>query len=320
MTKTRKKNSDGNRLENYVGLLSDQWIQLHARYPQILYHYTDGQGLLGMLKTQRLWASNIRFMNDPTEIEYATRLVRAVAEERRPNYPDEVVEVVRGGITDIADMYENIPEDYITCFCEKGDLLSQWRGYGAVGGGYALGFAAEHLGLHSAWPGGKLQPLLRKVIYSPKEQKLLIRKWVELLLDWEMVRRRDSDRSNETINPVDVAWGNFNWFLSECLRCFKDPAYKEEQEWRVIRFGSSSSSDEKTVSDFRASRGRIIQFVELDLTESDKEYKGKLPLRVIRYGPTLDPRTAERSLRLLCNEKGYGKLTDIKRSGVPFSG
>jgi hypothetical protein len=33
---------------------------------------------------------------------------------------------------------------YITCFCEDGDLLSQWRGY-ADPGGYAIGFDAAEL-------------------------------------------------------------------------------------------------------------------------------------------------------------------------------
>ena len=33
---------------------------------------------------------------------------------------------------------------YATCFCEHGDLLSQWRGYGA-GGGFAIGFSRQGL-------------------------------------------------------------------------------------------------------------------------------------------------------------------------------
>jgi hypothetical protein len=36
---------------------------------------------------------------------------------------------------------------FVTCFCEKGDLLSQWRAYarGASGVGYALGFESKSL-------------------------------------------------------------------------------------------------------------------------------------------------------------------------------
>ena len=33
---------------------------------------------------------------------------------------------------------------FIVCFCEDGDLLSQWRGYGADQG-YALGFDTAHI-------------------------------------------------------------------------------------------------------------------------------------------------------------------------------
>jgi hypothetical protein len=34
---------------------------------------------------------------------------------------------------------------FMACFCENGDLLSQWRGYGSLGGGFSLGFKAKQL-------------------------------------------------------------------------------------------------------------------------------------------------------------------------------
>jgi hypothetical protein len=45
---------------------------------------------------------------------------------------------------------------YLTCFCEEGDLLSQWRGYGGNDGRYCIQFDASRLwGTH-----GLVSPLV----------------------------------------------------------------------------------------------------------------------------------------------------------------
>ena len=38
-----------------------------------------------------------------------------------------------------------ISKDYVCCFSEEKDLLSQWRGYGSDGNGIAIGFNAQLL-------------------------------------------------------------------------------------------------------------------------------------------------------------------------------
>ncbi len=62
------------------------WQRVHAKLPSVLYHYTTAQGLLGILESGSLWTTNSRFLNDPTEIEYATRLFRRVATEEFSKY------------------------------------------------------------------------------------------------------------------------------------------------------------------------------------------------------------------------------------------
>jgi len=60
-----------------------EWTQLHVKRPRLLYHYTDGTGLLGMLKTHRLWATNRRFLNDPTETNYAAAVILEVIDGKK---------------------------------------------------------------------------------------------------------------------------------------------------------------------------------------------------------------------------------------------
>jgi hypothetical protein len=40
------------------------------RDKKLRYHYTDAAGLIGILTSHRLWATDIRFLNDPSEGRY----------------------------------------------------------------------------------------------------------------------------------------------------------------------------------------------------------------------------------------------------------
>src|SRR5207253_8902302 len=64
---------------------SAEWSALHAPIPKYLFHYTSSMGLLGVLASQRVWATNIRYMNDASELLWACNLthgfLRARAEQ-----------------------------------------------------------------------------------------------------------------------------------------------------------------------------------------------------------------------------------------------
>ena len=306
-------------LDTVTRRLAEQWVSLHRKRPQYLYHYTNAQGLLGMLQSNRIWATNSRFMNDPTEITYATHLVREIMGSALLKEDTRWLGKLKDQVSTFLNEYENNAKVYIACFCTRGDLLSQWRGYGAVGGGYAIGFSGKHIGAKEITSFDQPEPILRKVIYDRLMQERLVSDWLRGLSILAQARRKKpkQTKANQRFNE---AWGTFQMFLSECLNCFKDPAYREEQEWRVIQFGRSAMRDVLKAS-FRSAGARVIPYVELDFRLAKGPYRGKLPAKLISYGPTLDPRVAERSLRLLCEAHGYSerRLT-IRRSGVPFTG
>jgi hypothetical protein len=54
--------------------------------PATLYHYTSAAGLLGILKTRSIWATNIRFMNDTREFALALDLITAALQRRSTDY------------------------------------------------------------------------------------------------------------------------------------------------------------------------------------------------------------------------------------------
>ncbi len=54
--------------------------------PELLYHYTDSSGLQGILGGRSLWAIDIRYLNDETEVKYSRDLLESVAECLRPEF------------------------------------------------------------------------------------------------------------------------------------------------------------------------------------------------------------------------------------------
>jgi hypothetical protein len=48
---------------------------LYRQPPDILYHYTTQPGLLGIIRTQEIWASHTQYLNDAREFRHAIAVV-----------------------------------------------------------------------------------------------------------------------------------------------------------------------------------------------------------------------------------------------------
>lgn len=125
-----------------------------------LFHYTTATGLLGIVSNAELWATDYAFLNDRQELDFArNRFVRALhalkdptADPLHPFHGDhtfagEFESFVRLVVDNLERTSSRV---YVTCFCERGDLLSQWRGYGSDHG-YSIEFEKRALadGVHT---------------------------------------------------------------------------------------------------------------------------------------------------------------------------
>jgi hypothetical protein len=105
----------------------------------LLFHYTTSSGLIGILQSGCLWATDVRFLNDTSEGQHG----REVIEEALANAQfgdDAALTVLREDARAFFDPTRRSEmSSVVVCFSEQGDQLSQWRAYGA-GGGFAIGF------------------------------------------------------------------------------------------------------------------------------------------------------------------------------------
>jgi hypothetical protein len=49
--------------------------------PEVLYHYTTAKGLMGILESNILWATDLRNMNDFSELTYSMNLIECMLKE-----------------------------------------------------------------------------------------------------------------------------------------------------------------------------------------------------------------------------------------------
>lgn len=305
------------KLDKEMELLESQWnaelFKLYGQPPELLYHYTNTDGLLGILNSNTLWCSNSTFLNDASELAYALDVVSFQIDRKKKEYNNPIFTKI---LENLFSFYNGMFESYIVCFSEEGDLLSQWRAYGEGGNGYAIGFDAtqvQYLKPFSAFGNA----IIRKVEYNLERQMGL----VGYILDgiYSLFERMSSSlRLKE-----DVLTEKFvlclSWLFADLVLFFKHPSFAEEKEWRIIHLLSPHVENHNYFNnlEFRSTCGRIVPFVELNLFPPLSQYPAQLPIVKLVHGPTLNPDLTKKSIELLKIKHGFNNVL-VEGSTVPI--
>jgi hypothetical protein len=272
--------------------------------PEVIYHYTDVSGAQGILKEAVIYATDLRFMNDAGELEYSRHLIKKVLVAERKACTSSI-----RGYLDVMSLALEIVNMrfYASCFCEDGDVLSQWRAYANAGAGYAIGFKTNSL---ANYLRRNTAILLQRVEYDPASQRSRI----------ASVLRKFIDLGNRCANKFkhhpDLGEAMTYCFRGAMLPLFieqaalKDPLFREEREWRLVKI-------QREAHEFRVSRaGLLVPYVQIPFAGP-----GDSPSAVaeIRWGPTLAPELTRLSLDEYCRSCGYQDLK-ITGSMISFRG
>lgn len=98
-----------------------------------LYHYTSREVFWKIVDSETLLARHIMFSNDTEENAIGTDKIKQIMKEKK---------------IDVGDI-ESLP--FMICFCEKEDLLSQWRGYANEGVALEFDFTKGLYGYNSTF-------------------------------------------------------------------------------------------------------------------------------------------------------------------------
>lgn len=258
-----------------------------AAAPDGLWHYTDGVGLQGILTRDELWATDTRFLNDSTEINYGLEMAEEAVEAATSSglWKQPTTHFLRRVMaTDGANLTGFLrarSEVYVACFCEEGDLLSQWRAYAGrdSAGGYALKF--QHRSPMTGWIDhlGRGTLRLQRVMYDRGDQLAAFNDLIAALAPIYDLHHSEQRMNALTQTLVDG--------ILELATLCKHPSFQEEREWRVVYERSSDSNP--LPLQHRASHGLLVPYVSLALPAAVGAMAGHLPVVEVCCGPSPDP-------------------------------
>lgn len=257
--------------------------------PTRLFHYTAPDGLIGIATTKTLWASDMLSLNDASEAAYAFSLIADVLDNHHPAVSADHRQRFQ---TQLTEYMFRMYTPFIVCFCEQGDLLSQWRAYGNGGEGFSIEFDFTWL--------TSLEPIgfrLQRVIYDRAQQEDLI---LMLLSKVSALIDRHSLSSEEEAE----VWQGAAMSLAPWVVMFKDPSFQEECEWRLVNVPLMRASD------YRRSGHRIVPYLKLKIADTSAITK-------VIQGPYFSG-TEPRGIRYMMVSNGFVLGASICDSEIPL--
>jgi hypothetical protein len=279
--------------------------------PEIVYHYTDQNGLLGILEKKELWCTHMAYMNDATEYEFGATLLREMLVLLESDGPDERIRdhaqtakyyagYQRKPVTEQTN--QMLPwGPCVASFSAMKDDLSQWRAYSRTGSRFAFGFRTAKL--------RKLPETQFKNVEYCRERAL--QNLSEAFISG--VRRIDEAPHAKGLPTSRIHPPEYTLLLQRLLReigvyC-KHCKFRDEREWRLALDAGKPA--------FRSGRSFVIPYTTVSLKELDH------PIESITVGPCAHPELSISSVLqlLLSNHWQQGTADNVVRvikSKVPY--
>lgn len=277
--------------------------------PSKLYHYTTLDGLMGIIQTNTLYASDAMFLNDSSELQYGKELISESInhlidkQDFQTTYyggfGDKEVDLLNRVIKQLSKA--TFKDIYITCFTTESDILSQWRGY-SNNSGVRIGFKRDTL-LESFD-----NVFLSVINYNRKSQLKQIEETLGILLTYAVHGDgKDMPESDVELLPqamVDI--------LLSYVSSFKNNAFKEEREYRLICSPSRDPEEDSVLPAFYRNNGKfIVPYVKLESKRT------LLPISDIMIGQSPYSEKIKHGIELLLESNGYERIR-VHISKIPY--
>jgi len=205
--------------------------------PDVIYHYTNDVGLRGILKTGRIWLTDIFHLNDPSELRHGVSIAVDILNRKAESGPAESKLFAKHFLEFFESGIQKTAHYFVCSFSKDGNDLGQWRSYADNGRGYALGFDAKALEgifikpngtastncstFHVTYDDDKLASMQDKVIDSMFE-----------LISLPRGKKLDSAIVGTYLKHLSIS---LSLFILRAALFFKHKAYKPESEFRFLQ-------------------------------------------------------------------------------------
>jgi hypothetical protein len=252
--------------------------------PEVLWHYTSLDALKGIVEFKKIWASDIRFLNDSEEYRHAVDLLREEVDaiddgHLRELTADLIVEEFRTGFLSSTSM-----PLFVASFSAAKDLLSQWRAYTEVTKGVSLGFD-----LREIRPETQHLVIFAPCVYDEQRKRALIRSALQELMkcvrdirdavaaSFQISQRFPAEvweklTPNMADNEISKMSGDFGraakraiYNLVPVMSLLKHPSFAEEQEWRLVIHANPEKLGPSSDKKIRVGKASLIPYIDFDL-------------------------------------------------------
>ncbi len=232
----------------------------------ILYHYCKNSALIGTITNRSIRLSDLSLSNDYMEGKWIKNVVR-LACERRKMAEHHIVQIEKHG-----DFLSMSLGGLGYCLSKEPDLLSQWVAYADLGSGVAVGYDSEYFNKFGDAPAED-EPLYRlnEVIYDLEQQidqtKETVDKIERLVNDGAFLYGGllSSEEDRKRCQTARANLGRAMILLFPFLYTFKNPAFKEEKEWRLLSYRVKGEKGLK----FQDRADRIAPYREFPIAQLD---------------------------------------------------
>jgi len=304
--------------------------------PDRLWHYTSGQGFLGIVTSKSIFATDARFLNDREEFIHASKIAWAVVEETPELGPNDFPskEFLRMIVTSTFEtglVHPDCLQTFVASFSAVEDQLSQWRGYSRGTSGVSLGLQLGSLRKRGAFA------CFAPCVYEPARKRDLIRYalhqslgeiqgyWDEKMGvkqpdgtgapdDPDLLREAaDSGPSTESFQSrLEQARTRMYVYLVMLAALLKNESFSEEQEWRLVIRVLLGRENPQNRHFFRAGNTTLIPYIAQPLSS---EPDAPVPLTDVILGPGGHPNAVQATQAFLRSE---GVDVTPRGSKVPY--
>jgi len=289
--------------EKYRRFVSDIAMEIGVfdfKPDDILWHYTNGSGFLGILQSGMIYATQVSCLNDTTETKYAQDIYKkAVTELIREREGDTEAVTFLNQVLEFVKEEPDSPTHgvskfFVTCFSGDEDELTQWDRYSKPNG-YAIGFRARGLVRE---PTSQIY----RVIYDPEKHMTGAKKIAVATLDFyqEGLIGERLENPEEWGRLFFTAWDEWVYKLAPLA---KDRKWRSENEYRLVH--ELKASEYPNVR-FNQKSKILSRYLPLDTPAWVKRRAKLLPIAKVWIGPGHHPAfTTKISVKLLLEQMGY---------------
>lgn len=321
----------------------------------LVWHYTNGPGLISILSNHVLWATSAPFLNDQQEVALGGELIAQRIIERgqavdADDFYAHLAAKVRAGIVD--GHGPSPAQFFILSASQTWDSLVMWRNYDGAQESYAIGLDAS-APLQVLADNPDIDPVqfgptlgtgvnVRRtpwepVRYTEAEQVALVDAVFDSLPE-ELGRFRDrlgdlrqysafEDIPPDAFSELDDTRDD----LEQALLLIKHSGFVDERETRkaVVIWASDEDRSRDQIARlvrYRSTSYEMAPYLELTGAGPDADprdpvacHPSPLPIRAVAISPSPNGKDATDSLRGLLASRG-SRDVDILRSAIPFRG